>query len=78
MMFYVDKKYGFYRVNHESVSFMFVVKNLPAADEQKLVQSIQSLASKLSLQNIDVTTMLPSREAVINFIERSKSAGYLD
>lgn len=65
-------------VNHESVSFMFIVKNLSATDEQRLVQSIQSLASKLSLQNIDVTTMLPSREAVINFIERSKSAEYID
>lgn len=65
-------------VNHESVSFMFVVKNLSVTDEQKLMQSIRSLSTKLSLQHIDETIMSPSKGAVTGFIKRSKSAEYLD
>jgi hypothetical protein len=65
-------------VNHESVSFMFVVKNLSVIDEQRLMQSIQSLPFKLDLQNIDITIILPSTKEIDDFIARSKFNQFLD
>lgn len=65
-------------VNNESVSFMFAVKNLTAADEKKLLESIQPLAEKLFLQSIDVTTISPSKDQISEFIKRAKSAEHLD
>lgn len=65
-------------INHESVSFMFVVKNLSVIDEQRLMQSIQSLPFKLDLQNIDITIILPSTKEIDDFIARSKFNQFLD
>ena len=65
-------------INHESVSFMFVVKNLSIIDEQRLMQSIQSLPFKLDLQNIDITIILPSTKEIDDFIARSKFNQFLD
>ena len=65
-------------VNQESVSFMLVVKNLSFADELKLSESIKILPDKLSAQYIDTTSVLPSKEEVVTFIQRAKSAEYLD